>query len=122
MGLIIRGFIWDIPILIFAYVLFWGPNLEPGVRLPLLGGSWAGRSGVIRPLIWIMIMVTLLITPLTSTYTIYIICETVPTCSYRSDSCLSTRTNFYLCMFLACVSFVAPFGNLRRIFIALETC
>ena len=26
MGFIIRGFIWDIPILIFAYVLFWGPN------------------------------------------------------------------------------------------------
>ena len=25
MGFIIRGFIWDIPILIFAYVLFWGP-------------------------------------------------------------------------------------------------
>ena len=23
-GFIIRGFIWDIPILIFAYVLFWG--------------------------------------------------------------------------------------------------
>ena len=27
MGLIIRGFIWDIPILIFAYVLFWGPGV-----------------------------------------------------------------------------------------------
>ena len=25
MGFIIRGFIWDIPIRIFAYVLFWGP-------------------------------------------------------------------------------------------------
>ena len=25
MGFIIRGFIWDIPILIFAYVLCWGP-------------------------------------------------------------------------------------------------
>ena len=25
MGFIIRGCIWDIPILIFAYVLFWGP-------------------------------------------------------------------------------------------------
>ena len=25
LGFIIRGFIWDIPILIFAYVLFWGP-------------------------------------------------------------------------------------------------
>ena len=22
-----RGFIWDIPILIFAYVLLWGPSL-----------------------------------------------------------------------------------------------
>ena len=27
MGFIIRGFIWDIPILLFAYVLFRGPNL-----------------------------------------------------------------------------------------------
>ena len=27
MGFIIRGFIWDIPILIFAYVLFGGPSL-----------------------------------------------------------------------------------------------
>ena len=26
-GFFIRGFIWDIPILIFAYVLFWGPSL-----------------------------------------------------------------------------------------------
>ena len=25
MGFIIRGFIWDIPSLIFAYVRFWGP-------------------------------------------------------------------------------------------------
>ena len=24
LGFIIRGFIWDIPILVFAYVLFWG--------------------------------------------------------------------------------------------------
>ena len=28
MGFIIRGFIWDIPILIFAYVLFWVPNVR----------------------------------------------------------------------------------------------
>ena len=26
MGFIIRGVIWDVPILIFAYVLFWGPK------------------------------------------------------------------------------------------------
>ena len=26
LGFIIRGLIWDIPILIFAYVLFWGPK------------------------------------------------------------------------------------------------
>ena len=25
MGFLLREFIWDIPILIFAYVLFWGP-------------------------------------------------------------------------------------------------
>ena len=24
-----RGFIWDIPVLIFAYVLFWGPTYVP---------------------------------------------------------------------------------------------
>ena len=29
MGFIIRGFIWDIPIPIFAYVLFWGPIVFP---------------------------------------------------------------------------------------------
>ena len=28
MGFIIWGFIWDIPTLIFAYVLFWGPTHE----------------------------------------------------------------------------------------------
>ena len=32
LGFIIRGFIWDIPVLIFAYVLFWGP-INPDVRL-----------------------------------------------------------------------------------------
>ena len=31
MGLIIRGCIWDIPILIFYYVLFWGP-ITPGIQ------------------------------------------------------------------------------------------
>ena len=35
MSFIVRGFIWDIPILIFAYVLFWGPTLgyRRGCRL-----------------------------------------------------------------------------------------
>ena len=28
MGIFIRGFIWDIPVLIFAYVLFWGAETE----------------------------------------------------------------------------------------------
>ena len=27
LALLLRGFIWDISILIFAYVLFWGPTL-----------------------------------------------------------------------------------------------
>ena len=27
LGFIIRGFIWDIPIIFVAYVLFWGPNI-----------------------------------------------------------------------------------------------
>ena len=26
MGFILRGFIWDIPLLSFAYVLVWGPK------------------------------------------------------------------------------------------------
>ena len=30
----IRGFIWDIPILIFAHVLFWGPIFGCGVTGP----------------------------------------------------------------------------------------
>ena len=29
LGFIIRGFIWDIPILFFSYVLFWDPTKEP---------------------------------------------------------------------------------------------
>ena len=28
-----RGFIWDIPILIFAYVLLWGPTYPDLIRL-----------------------------------------------------------------------------------------
>ena len=31
-GFIIRGFIWAIPILIFAYVLVWGPREVHGQR------------------------------------------------------------------------------------------
>ena len=34
MGFIIGGFIWDIPILIFAYVLFWGPIQVQGNARP----------------------------------------------------------------------------------------
>ena len=34
MGFIIRGFIWDIPILIVAYVLFWGPNHRSRAGVP----------------------------------------------------------------------------------------
>ena len=34
MGFIIRGSIWDIPILIFAYVLFGGPITIGFSRLP----------------------------------------------------------------------------------------
>ena len=34
LGFILRGFIWDIPSLILAYVLFWGPILgHQGVRI-----------------------------------------------------------------------------------------
>ena len=29
LGFFIRGFIWDIPILFFSYVLFWDPTKEP---------------------------------------------------------------------------------------------
>ena len=46
MGFIIRGFIWDIPILIFAYVLFCGPiktkpqTLKQGNRLTCRPAFW----------------------------------------------------------------------------------
>ena len=36
MGFIIRGVIWDIPILIFAYVLFWGPREFPDKPIQVL--------------------------------------------------------------------------------------
>ena len=35
---------------------------------PLLGGSWVVISGVISPLIWVIIMATLLIIPLITTH------------------------------------------------------
>ena len=34
----------------------------------LLGGAWVVISGVISPLIWVIIIVTLLITPLLTTH------------------------------------------------------
>ena len=36
LGFTMRGFIWDIPILIFAYVLFW---------CPICGCGWRGELG-----------------------------------------------------------------------------
>ena len=36
--------------------------------LPVLGGSWVVISGVISPLIWVIAIVTLLITPLITTH------------------------------------------------------
>ena len=48
LGFTIRGFIWDIPILIVAYVLFWGPSL--GLEVAGFGfeadGSGIRVSGV----------------------------------------------------------------------------
>ena len=44
---IIRGSIWDIPILIFAYVLFWGPikrALPWGSLVRVRGSGGAGGS------------------------------------------------------------------------------
>ena len=41
MGFIIRGFIWDIPILMFAYVLFLGPEF----RVSIVGAEGEGISG-----------------------------------------------------------------------------
>ena len=67
MGFIIRGFIWDIPILIFAYVLFCGPiRLSPklpwsrvGPRLhlrgtPQGGGGVAEFWGFHKSRIWVV--------------------------------------------------------------------
>ena len=46
MTFIIKGFIWDIPILIFAYVLFGGPVFASGLRFAdLFLGYGLGRLG-----------------------------------------------------------------------------
>ena len=57
MVFIIGGFIWDIPILFFAYVLFWGPN-DQGPKsyddresplptvFPVLATSWCCQAGI----------------------------------------------------------------------------
>ena len=42
-------------------------TLEQSSRSLLLGGSWVVICGVISPLIWVILMVTLLITPLLTT-------------------------------------------------------
>ena len=43
-------------------------SLHEGVHSELLGGSWVGISGVISPLIWVMSIVTLLISLLITTH------------------------------------------------------
>ena len=43
LGFMIRGFIWDIPILVFAYVVFLGPSLG-GFRFRV-SGSGSGWRG-----------------------------------------------------------------------------
>ena len=51
MGFIIRGFIWDIPILIFAYVLLGGPTiglspedlLQLGIRACMLRSQYGDK-------------------------------------------------------------------------------
>ena len=53
-GLHYKGFIWDIPILIFAYVLFWalyGRGFKTGALYSggLLGGSWVVIRQVFSP-------------------------------------------------------------------------
>ena len=51
---------------------FFNPSLlvfgKPAEFCSLLGGSWVVISGVIRPLIWVITIVTLLITPLVTTH------------------------------------------------------
>ena len=42
--------------------------LTEGSPQTLLGGSWVVISGVISPLIWVVSIATLLITPLTTTH------------------------------------------------------
>ena len=49
----------------------WRPpteNLESSDVKALLGGSWAVITGVISPLIWVIIIVTLLIAPFITTH------------------------------------------------------
>ena len=51
MGFIIRGFIWDIPILIFAFVLFWGPiiGLSKGVSRHVKKGEVSNKGILHNP-------------------------------------------------------------------------
>ena len=51
MGFIIIGFIWDIPILVFAYVLFWGPitaSKPSRFQLRLAGERFRGEAEIVE--------------------------------------------------------------------------
>ena len=59
MGFIIRGFIWDIPILIFAYVLFGGPKVsvvgdDDGDRRTLMSYGMEGSEFAAMRLLEVM--------------------------------------------------------------------
>ena len=47
---------------------FWSLWVDPQLNQPLLGGSWAVISGVVSPLIWVIIIVTLLRALLVTTH------------------------------------------------------
>ena len=93
MGFLLRGFIWDIPILIFAYVLFWGPSrspwvlrihpaaVQPSSSWPTraswhvrgglgfrLGGSWVVITGLRSRVTTVITHIRGLITPLVTTH------------------------------------------------------
>ena len=58
--------------------------MAPGFLL--LGGSWVVISGVIRPLVWVITILTLLITPLIATHeppSRVLYCRGVPLRSFR---------------------------------------
>ena len=68
----------------------------PKLKWELLGGSWVAISGVISPLIWVIIIATLIITPLITAH------EPPSRGSRRSNSKLSWFCASDFCVVCGC--------------------